>query len=81
MPVIVREGGWRILIYLNDHAPPHVHVCRAGGVRIKVLLPVAGQQTRVAKTTNADPRQAFMASRLVSAHADVLIAAWERFHG
>ena len=26
MPTILRHNGWRVVIYPNDHRPPHVHV-------------------------------------------------------
>lgn len=32
MPTVFRIGAYRIVIYLNDHSPPHVHVIGAGGV-------------------------------------------------
>ena len=31
MPVIHREVGLRFIIYVDDHAPPHVHVEGKGG--------------------------------------------------
>ena len=31
MPTVLRERGFDIMIYLNDHPPPHVHVFRAEG--------------------------------------------------
>jgi Domain of unknown function (DUF4160) len=35
MPTIIREDGFRVVIYPNDHIPAHVHVLKGGGeVRI-----------------------------------------------
>lgn len=31
MPTILRYRGLRIMIFTNDHAPPHVHVIGADG--------------------------------------------------
>jgi len=30
MPTVLRIGGLRVVIYPNDHKPPHVHVLGAG---------------------------------------------------
>lgn len=29
-PTLIREAGYRIVLYYNDHVPAHVHVKRAG---------------------------------------------------
>ncbi len=35
MPTILRQQGFRVIIYLNDHLPSHVHVLKGNGeVRI-----------------------------------------------
>jgi hypothetical protein len=81
MPVIVREGGWSIWIYLNDHAPPHVHVRRRGGTNIKILLPSADKPVEIVNWKKVDSRQVLVAARLVIANASLLINAWERIHG
>lgn len=31
MPTILRFGGYRVVVYYNDHRPAHVHVIGAGG--------------------------------------------------
>ncbi|MCF3947436.1 DUF4160 domain-containing protein [Acidiphilium iwatense] len=30
MPTVLRIGGLRVVVYPNDHRPPHVHVTRYG---------------------------------------------------
>jgi hypothetical protein len=37
MPTIIREEGFRIVIYPNDHLPAHVHVIKSDGeIRIEL---------------------------------------------
>jgi hypothetical protein len=37
MPKILEKDGFRVVIYLNDHLPSHVHVWKGGGeVRIQL---------------------------------------------
>lgn len=31
MPVVVRQKGFRVILYTDDHEPIHVHVEKAGG--------------------------------------------------
>lgn len=33
---ILREGGFRVVIYLDDHEPAHVHVIGAGEAKINL---------------------------------------------
>jgi len=37
MPTVLRFDGLRVLIYPNDHRPPHVHV-RGGGTQAVFIL-------------------------------------------
>jgi Domain of unknown function (DUF4160) len=52
MPTILREQGFRVVIYPNDHLPSHVHVFKGSGeVRIELgneesdpsLMSITGQ--------------------------------------
>lgn len=37
MPTVLRIGGLRVVIYPNDHRPPHVHVIGAEGEAVFLL--------------------------------------------
>ena len=37
MPTIIKEDGFRIVIWPNDHLPPHVHVFK-GNAEVKIEL-------------------------------------------
>lgn len=39
MPVVVRQNGFRIIIYSNEHPPPHVHVIKGGGEAVFSMFP------------------------------------------
>ncbi len=37
MPAVLRQRGFRVVIYLNDHSPFHVHLFKGSGeVRIEI---------------------------------------------
>ena len=42
MPTVLRLGGLRVVIYPNDHSPPHVHVIGPAGEAIFRLNCPAG---------------------------------------
>jgi hypothetical protein len=80
MPVVMRDGGWRFTIYVDDHRPPHVHVKRPGG-EVKVLLPPAGEWVQVLRVRGLATHETMHAVRLVEQHRERLLSAWEDIHG
>ena len=80
MPTIMRIGGLRVVVYPNDHRPPHVHVIGGGGEAVFNLNcpngPVALRETvgfsRTQLQRIADALNANLASGC---------AAWEDVHG
>lgn len=39
-PTVLRDKGYQVKIYPNDHPPPHVHVVKAGNTAKVSLNPV-----------------------------------------
>jgi Domain of unknown function (DUF4160) len=40
MPTIIKQDGFRIVIWPNDHLPPHVHVFKSDAeVKIALIEP------------------------------------------
>lgn len=80
MPVVIREGSWRIWVYPRDHAPPHVHVRRPGGF-VKVRLPAGLEPPAMMSRARLTDREVAEAVRLVEKHRDALSFAWSEIHG
>lgn len=80
MPSVMREDGWVFVIYSDDHAPPHVHVKRAGG-EVKVSLPPANEYVQVLRVRGLATHEAMRAVRLVEQHRERLLREWEGIHG
>jgi hypothetical protein len=38
MPTVLRREGYEIVIYFNDHPPPHVHAFKGGGAENQLYL-------------------------------------------
>ena len=79
MVTVLRSGGLRVVIYLDDHEPAHVHVIGDG--EAKIDLGVGSDEPVLVWSVgfgNADLRRAY---RLVREHHDALIAKWREYHG
>ncbi len=72
--------GWRIVIYPNDHRPPHVHV--VGPVehaRFELLCDLA--QARLMSNVGFSLSQLRQIAAYLSKHVGHLCDEWGRIHG
>ena len=76
MPTVLRASGLRVIIWPNDHTPPHVHVFSADGSAKIELIAV-----RLTRITGMNRKDAAKALELVFEHETELLAAWEKIHG
>lgn len=81
MGVVLRENGWRFVIYVDDHVPPHVHVKRRGGGEVKATIPRPDEYVSVLRVRDLPTHEAVRAVRLVEEHRDLLLREWEKIHG
>lgn len=79
MPKILRQDGFRVVIYLDDHLPAHVHVFRAEE-EVKISL---GNETTPPSIIElrGKPRTGVQALEIVTQHQTELLQAWETIHG
>jgi Domain of unknown function (DUF4160) len=76
MPTIIKKDGFRIVIWPNDHLPPHIHVFKSDAeVKIELVEPrvfnVEG------KISNKDLAKALS---LVIDHQVELLEKWREIH-
>ena len=79
MVTVLREGGFRIVIFVNDHAPAHVHVFGDGEAKIDLMA--IGDAPRLVwadRMTKADVRRAL---RIVEDAQAELLERWQEIHG
>jgi len=75
MPTVVQERGYRVMIFFNDHPPPHAHVFKDGQKARVYLSPVAlWDSTLKANETK-------QAIKIVEANRDTLLNKWHEIHG
>lgn len=80
MVTVLRQGGFRIAIYLEDHEPAHVHVYGDGEVKINLLSQSGGRPKVVdhMKMRVGDVRKAL---RIVTEQQEMLLMKWNEYHG
>lgn len=79
MIVLLRAGGFRVVIYVDDHPPPHVHVLGDGEIKIRLvgadgrpeIMDVSGMKA-------GDVRKALLA---VTEAQSMLLDEWSKIHG
>jgi len=79
MITVLRKGGFRVVIFSDDHEPAHVHVFGDGEAKIN-LSGTAGRPELIwaVGMTHADIRKCF---RLVEEHRAELLVRWREIHG
>lgn len=78
---MLREAGFRVVIYTRDeHPPAHVHVWKAGG---EIVIHLGGPRALPSlREVNGMPkRDARRALHLVTEYQVVLLARWKEIHG
>jgi hypothetical protein len=79
MVVVLRTAGLRIVIYRDDHEPPHVHVFGDG--ETKVELGSAPETTRIVYALGVRAGERRRVERAVRDNHALLIDRWNDLHG
>ena len=72
MPTVAVVDGILILVYRNDHAPPHVHVRHAGGKGRFEIATGRFMDGRLARRT------VLKVQEWIGSNQDLLTQAWEQ---
>ena len=76
MPTIFTEGGFRFMIYLDDHSPAHVHAIGAD-----CMIKIGLEPLEVLSSIGAKANDVRRAMAIAQRRRDELIAAWRKYHG
>lgn len=76
MPTIFTEGGFRFMIYVDDHLPAHVHAIGADCV-IRIGL----EPLEVLSSVGAKENDVRRAAGIADRRREELLAAWRKHHG
>ena len=79
MPVVLRQGGFRLVIYLHDHAPPHTHVFKSG--ETVILLGDLDTKPSVRENRGMSRSDERKALRIAAENQDYLLERWAEING
>jgi Domain of unknown function (DUF4160) len=77
MPTIIRQDGFRIVIFPNDHIPPHVHVFKSGA---EVRIELGNEPTFLSVEGKIGNKDLAKALNLVVEHQIELLEKWKEIH-
>jgi hypothetical protein len=80
MPTILRFAGLRVVIYVNDHRPAHVHVIGKG---CEAVFRVNCRESQTGLRENYGFRRVEL-TRIendLKHHLDIICREWEKMHG
>lgn len=77
MITILREAGFRIVIFRDDHEPAHVHVYGDGDAKVQI----AGERAELVWVVGMKASDIRKMMTIVERHRDRLLATWRDIHG
>lgn len=80
MPTVLRERGFAVRIYLNDHFPAHVHVFKGNG-QAKINLGNQDEPLSLVQIWKMSDSDAVKALELVKVYQTKLLQRWQQIHG
>jgi hypothetical protein len=76
---VIRSSGFRIVIFVDDHEPAHVHVYGDGEAKINLIGPDGLPELIWAVGMKRSEVRRSMA--IVLENRDALLARWKEIHG
>jgi hypothetical protein len=79
MPTLFQCRGYRIVIFSNDHGPPHVHVLNDGSATIAVGKGI--DDLRVVRANGIPRRMHRVILEQIIEQREAILQAWNDIHG
>jgi hypothetical protein len=79
MVTVLRQHGLRVMIFVDDHEPAHVHVFGDGHAQINLLSDDGEPQ--LVWAVGMKHSEVRLAMRVVNGKQDFLQAQWRHIHG
>ena len=79
MPTIINKDGFRVIIYPDDHLPPHVHVIK-NDEEVKIYLGNNDIPPSIIEVW-MNKKSTKKAMQIVMENQEILLKAWDDIHG
>ena len=80
MPTLIRQDGFDIRMYFDDHEPPHIHAFKSGG-QAKIAIGDSLTIPNLILVQGMNAKDARKAIEIVMEYQTQLLAKWEEYHG
>ncbi len=80
MPAVLRQEGFAIEIYTDDHEPAHVHIWKAG-VEVVINLGEATAAPAIRGINGMKKNEVRKAYSIVEKNLAYLRESWRQYHG
>ena len=80
VPTLLRFRSFRIVIYVDDHPPAHIHAI-GPATRVDFYLNCSQGPVAVRQSFNVRPAEEAALLRFIADNLDTLCEAWEDLHG
>lgn len=81
MPKVVEADGFRVVVWSNDHPPPHVHVFKAEGECLVAIGRPGREGVSLMKVRGMPFMGVKAALSLVAKHQWAAWQVWRKVHG
>lgn len=78
MVTILRDRGFRFVIYLNDHEPAHVHAIKGNG---EAKIDLAGGAPELVWADGLKRSDVRLAMQIAADRLVIFLEEWSRLHG
>jgi hypothetical protein len=79
MPTLFQWGEFRVILFVHDHPPPHVHV--VDDAYAKVAIGRVAGDVRLTDVRNIAPRIIRAIVKEISVRRSTICDAWSSIHG
>jgi hypothetical protein len=80
MPTILRIGRLRIMMYVNDHPPPHVHAIKTDA-EARIAIGSEDRRSSLMSNDGLSRRELAVALEEVDRNRALLLMRWRELHG
>jgi hypothetical protein len=81
MPTVLRQNGFKVFIYTNDHEPAHVHVMKDRGEAKIQIVDLEEGPSFVSVSPGMKDKDAYRAFEIVVENQEKLLDEWKKYHG
>jgi len=81
MPTVLRLGKVRVVIYSNDHPPPHVHAVKGDTARAKFNLNCPGGPVELVEQEGFKLTEIRQIGAAIAEDLTAICVKWSEIHG